>query len=151
MPWCLARRAPGVERGSDRLGAIQSLPLGARHDRGELVRCQADGNDLRGRGSTRGATPAGAELVDVVSGFYRPLIDPRLIDFVALDDALHEFIVIRNALRVERNQRLSLHEGADRISQFGHGTATVEFRRCSRPQQRLDLRDVTANLVLLLG
>lgn len=88
---------PRIERRTDRLGPIRSLPLSPRQDRDEFVGRQPHRNDLRSCGSTWGATPASAQLVDVVASLSlrHPLADLGLIDFASLNDAVHDLIVLR--------------------------------------------------------
>ena len=88
---------PRVYRRANCLGAIQPFSFRPSHGCGEFVGRQAHRNDLCRRGATWSATPAGTELVDVVTrlSLSNPLVDLRLVDLTALDDALHKLIVIR--------------------------------------------------------
>lgn len=88
---------PCLQRCTNRFRSVQTLTLGACHDRCKFLRGQANWNYLRS-GRTSGSTaPSGSQLVHIVAGLglRDPLVDLCFVDFLALDRSLHELIVIR--------------------------------------------------------
>ena len=94
---------PSVECRADCLRAVESFAFSAGHNRREFIGGEAYGDDLCGRRAPWRTTPAGTELIDVVSdlGLGSPFVDLGFLNLAALNDALHTLIVIRKALSVE--------------------------------------------------